>query len=70
MEYIAQFYECFEALTLFLCGYLGLKIINEVINIYEMFKLKIASNKIAEMFNEAMEEIKQENPIGKHSKED
>lgn len=70
MEFIAQYYECFECLVCFVCIYLGLKSINEIIELYEYIKMKRSSDKITDMLEGVLEDIKNENPRGKHSKED
>lgn len=66
MEYLPQFFDCFEAITLCLCPLLLLKAINELIDLYEKFKSQITSNKLEDVLRELINERKEE----KHNKED
>ena len=70
MEYIAQFYECFECLVYFVCVFIGLKCVNEIVEFHEYITTKHACNKIGEMMADVFDDIKKENKSGKHSKED
>lgn len=70
MEILSQFYQCFEAITLFVCIFLALKSINQIIELYEYIKLQIASNKINNIFEDVVNDAMSENTKGKHSKEE